>query len=114
MSRLSFPVERGIMPSSFENTSAGNRHKELVMRISVRWLVVAVCAFVAFLATSAGAQDWSQWRGDHRDAKAAEFSAPATWPKELTKKWEVADHAKGILPHQQPITQSGVNRQGYL
>lgn len=60
------------------------------MRISVRWLVVAVCAFVAILAETARAQDWSQWRGDHRDAKAAEFSAPATWPKELTKKWEVA------------------------
>jgi outer membrane protein assembly factor BamB len=65
------------------------------MRRSVRWLAVAVCAFAAILATvftavRAGAQDWSQWRGDHRDAKAAEFSAPATWPKELTKKWEVA------------------------
>jgi outer membrane protein assembly factor BamB len=35
------------------------------------------------------AQDWPQWRGPHRDGKAADFKAPATWPKELTKKWKV-------------------------
>ncbi len=45
---------------------------------------------VALLAAArADAQNWSQWRGDNRDAKVAQFSAPATWPKELTKKWEV-------------------------
>ena len=47
-------------------------------------------SIAVLIAGPAAAQDWSQWRGDHRDAKAAEFSAPATWPKELTKKWEVA------------------------
>jgi outer membrane protein assembly factor BamB len=36
-----------------------------------------------------GAQDWPQWRGPHRDAKATGFKAPATWPKELTQKWKV-------------------------
>jgi outer membrane protein assembly factor BamB len=35
------------------------------------------------------AQDWPQWRGPNRDAKATGFKAPATWPKELTKKWKV-------------------------
>jgi outer membrane protein assembly factor BamB len=35
------------------------------------------------------AQDWPQWRGPNRDAKATGFAAPATWPKELTKKWQV-------------------------
>ncbi len=35
------------------------------------------------------AQDWPQWRGPNRDAKAADFKAPKTWPKELTQKWKV-------------------------
>src|SRR6266540_5431448 len=35
------------------------------------------------------AQDWPQWRGPNRDAKAAAFNAPKTWPKELTRKWKV-------------------------
>ena len=44
------------------------------------------------LAVSAGcafAQDWPQWRGANRDAKASGFTAPKTWPKELTQKWKV-------------------------
>ena len=34
-------------------------------------------------------QDWPQWRGPNRDAKATGFTAPQTWPKSLTKKWKV-------------------------
>ena len=34
-------------------------------------------------------QDWPQWRGPNRDAKATGFEAPKTWPKELTQKWKV-------------------------
>jgi outer membrane protein assembly factor BamB len=33
------------------------------------------------------AQDWPQWRGPNRDAKATGFEAPKTWPKELKKDW---------------------------
>src|SRR5690349_2433478 len=33
------------------------------------------------------AADWPQWRGPNRDAVVANFTAPATWPKELQKKW---------------------------
>jgi outer membrane protein assembly factor BamB len=40
-------------------------------------------------ATGAVAQDWPQWRGPNRDSKVVGFTAPATWPKELTKKWQV-------------------------
>ncbi len=36
-----------------------------------------------------GAQDWPQWRGPNRDAKATGFKAPKSWPKELTQKWKV-------------------------
>ena len=44
---------------------------------------------VCFCPLDAAAQDWSQWRGDHRDGRASEFSVPASWPKELAKKWSV-------------------------
>jgi outer membrane protein assembly factor BamB len=51
---------------------------------------IAVLALVgSFGVTSALAQDWPQWRGPNRDAKAADFKAPKTWPKELTQKWKV-------------------------
>jgi outer membrane protein assembly factor BamB len=36
------------------------------------------------------AQDWPQWRGANRDAKATSFEAPKAWPKELAQKWKVA------------------------
>jgi outer membrane protein assembly factor BamB len=35
------------------------------------------------------AQDWPQWRGPNRDAKTTGFNVPPSWPKELTKKWQV-------------------------
>lgn len=40
-------------------------------------------------ANGVRAQDWPQWRGLHRDAKVTGFTAPKTWPKELTQKWKV-------------------------
>jgi outer membrane protein assembly factor BamB len=43
------------------------------------------------LVSSAGgiqAQDWPQWRGANRDAKAEGFKAPKTWPAQLTQKWK--------------------------
>jgi outer membrane protein assembly factor BamB len=48
------------------------------------WLLAVV-----LVAGPAAAADWPQWRGPNRDAKVAGFEAPATWPKELTKKWKV-------------------------
>ena len=50
-------------------------------------VVVAGCAAL-FLAGGAQAQDWPQWRGASRDGKAAGFTAPKTWPKELPEKWK--------------------------
>jgi outer membrane protein assembly factor BamB len=35
------------------------------------------------------AQDWPQWRGPNRDAKAAGFKAPKSWPDKLTQKWKI-------------------------
>jgi len=50
--------------------------------------VIAVCLMLLG-ASCVWAQDWPQWRGPNRDAKAIGFKAPATWPKELTQKWKV-------------------------
>ena len=50
--------------------------------------VMSGCA-LAVVATCAVAQDWPQWRGANRDAKADGFKAPKSWPKELTQKWKV-------------------------
>ena len=47
---------------------------------------------IVLLVSSTGnvrAQDWPQWRGPNRDGKTTGFTAPASWPKELTKKWSV-------------------------
>jgi outer membrane protein assembly factor BamB len=63
------------------------------MTFCVQRVLRAVVGFVlcsaAFGGTSVQAQDWPQWRGPNRDAKATGFDAPASWPKELTKKWSV-------------------------
>ena len=51
--------------------------------------MTAVAGVLAVSAGCALAQDWPQWRGPNRDAKATGFTAPKTWPKELTRKWKV-------------------------
>jgi outer membrane protein assembly factor BamB len=48
---------------------------------------VLVIGALLLAASGACAQDWPQWRGPNRDGKATGFTAPKTWPKELTKKW---------------------------
>src|SRR5688572_14508240 len=59
------------------------------MRMHRRFFV----GVIALVATSFGAQaqrstDWTQWRGPNRDG-AAPFSAPQTWPEQLTQKWKL-------------------------
>jgi outer membrane protein assembly factor BamB len=51
--------------------------------------LVGVFAGCLVFAGAAPAQDWPQWRGPNRDAKATGFVAPKAWPKELTQKWKV-------------------------
>ena len=51
-------------------------------------LIAASIASTLF-ATAVLAADWPQWRGQNRDAKVTGFTPPATWPKELAKKWSV-------------------------
>jgi len=53
-------------------------------------IVSASAGLALTLAASSNlAQDWPQWRGVNRDGKSAGFTAPKTWPKELTQKWKV-------------------------
>ena len=50
--------------------------------------MITLCALAAGLQ-GVRAQDWPQWRGSNRDARAISFTAPKTWPKELTQKWKI-------------------------
>jgi len=59
------------------------------MKNAMRTIVVISGCAILVSAGGAVAQDWPQWRGVNRDAKLAGFTAPNTWPKELTQKWKV-------------------------
>jgi outer membrane protein assembly factor BamB len=59
------------------------------MKSTNRLIGVIAGGVVLIGAGVALGQDWPQWRGANRDGKAAGFTAPATWPKELTQKWQV-------------------------
>ena len=50
-------------------------------------VVVSSCA-VLLTALACHAQDWPQYLGPNREARA-KFTAPKTWPKELGAKWKV-------------------------
>src|SRR5205807_7477600 len=52
-------------------------------------VIVMVACAMWLAANVLHAQDWPQWRGTNRDAKATGFNAPKVWPKELTQKWKV-------------------------
>ncbi|MBE3068802.1 MAG: PQQ-binding-like beta-propeller repeat protein [Planctomycetes bacterium] len=58
------------------------------MRSTNRWVVAMMSGVILVGATCACAQDWPQWRGANRDGKVTGFTAPQTWPKELTQKWK--------------------------
>ena len=57
--------------------------------VIIRFGLVFVAVWLAN-ANWTAAQDWPQWRGPNRDAKATGFHVPAEWPQELTQKWKVA------------------------
>src|SRR6187455_934918 len=69
-------------PRNREQYMKRGKHLSTV-RLSTLPLLVALCCSLA------SAANWPQWRGPNRDAKAADFKAPKTWPKELTQKWKV-------------------------
>jgi len=50
--------------------------------------IASICLIFVVTRPASG-QDWPQWLGPNRDAKAPSFKAPATWPDALTPKWKV-------------------------
>src|ERR1035437_5185443 len=54
-----------------------------------RMTSVMVGCVVVVSASGLFAQDWPQWRGPNRDGKVTGFSAPQTWPTNLTQRWQV-------------------------
>ena len=48
-----------------------------------------IVSCVILICAARGLADWPQWRGPNRDGKVTGFTAPQTWPKELTKKWRM-------------------------
>jgi len=63
-----------------------------------RSICTLVASLILFTVTCAFAQDWPQWRGANRDGKVAGFTAPQSWPKELTQKWKVTVGAGDATP----------------
>lgn len=60
---------------------------ERTQMISHRSFTLLLCS--AFLATTAGAQDWPQWRGPNRDGNVTSVVIPQTWPKTLKQEWKI-------------------------
>jgi outer membrane protein assembly factor BamB len=59
------------------------------MTPGIRRAGIIVGCLTFFVGSGIFGQDWPQWRGPNRDAKATGFMAPETWPKSLTQKWKV-------------------------
>ena len=45
---------------------------------------------LAMIGRLALAQDWTQWRGEHRDGVVSTFTAPTVWPEKLKPIWKIA------------------------
>src|SRR3990172_878656 len=61
-----------------------------LMRLRHRTLVImAVLAGIAAGVGPSAGQDWTQWRGPNRDGTVVSFTAPRTWPDQLTQRWKI-------------------------
>src|SRR5439155_26143467 len=58
------------------------------MRTANRTRCVLVAGVLLAGAGGVSAQDWPQWRGPNRDNKVSGFTAPTSWPKQLTQQWK--------------------------
>jgi outer membrane protein assembly factor BamB len=61
---------------------------------------IIFCAGLLVLSsiTSISAQDWPQWRGADRDGKVNGFTAPESWPPELSMQWQESVGAGDATP----------------
>ena len=74
--------------------------------------IVGAISLAALVSAQTPAPSWSQWRGPARDGVAASFTAPATWPAQLTKKWQATvglGHASPVIAGNRVIVHA---RQG--
>ena len=53
----------------------------------IKYILALAFSFL-FIYGSEGFDQWTQWRGTNRDGIANNIF-PGTWPKDLTKKWEI-------------------------
>jgi outer membrane protein assembly factor BamB len=72
---------------------------------------VAICCtaigWLSALVATKGSDNWPQWRGPRRDGQVVGFKVPATWPKELDKRWQI----EAGLGHSSPVV---ADRRIYL
>jgi outer membrane protein assembly factor BamB len=62
-----------------------------------KWTLLLLLSAAFF---SAGADEWPQWRGPHRDGVFSAADAPASWPEHLQVRWKITvgeGHASPIL-----------------
>ena len=76
--------------------------------------VGAICVATVLSAQTPGPArgEWPQWRGPARDGIASGFTAPDTWPAQLTKKWQATvglGHASPVITGNRVVVHS---RQG--
>ena len=66
----------------------------------VQKLVVGFVILASVVSAQGPTASWPQWRGPARDGVASAFTAPTTWPAQLTKKWEATvgvGHASPVI-----------------
>ena len=71
-------------------------------------LGLLVTLVAAPLAQTPG-PSWPQWRGPARDGVVAAFTPPATWPAQLTKRWQAkagAGHASPVVSGNRVVVHS--------
>jgi outer membrane protein assembly factor BamB len=51
--------------------------------------VFVVCNAFDLVSAQSRSTDWPQWRGPNRDGVVESFTAPKSWPDQLTRKWRV-------------------------
>ena len=76
-------------------------------------LGLLVALVVSPLAQTPGAA-WPQWRGPARDGVASGFTVPATWPAQLTRKWQAkvgAGHSSPVISGTRVVLHSRIENR---
>jgi len=60
--------------------------------------ILLITVFILLTSTLTIGQNTSGWRGDNRDDKVTGFKAPAKWPAQLNKTWQITVGAADATP----------------